>query len=316
MDGAQRYALIDNTSSAILYQHLAVAWRPTPRVAIGVGVQNMYAAVESSSMGSSWVGIWGEPEDQDLDLLIRIRGEDALTITGNVGVWAEPVDGLELGASFQLPAKVHDEEASLEVRLPTHYSFDPAAIEGDTMELALDFPWIARVGVRYAMKEVFDVELDATYERWSVHDAIRSTPDNVRVTGVPTVGTLEVGALTLDRSFDDVFSVHLGGEWHVLPQYLSVRGGFFFETGAIPDETYSMFQIDSDKAAPTVGLSAFFDGWRVDAAYTHIFQVAREITTSEVSQINPTYNEGATIVANGSYTSGYDIVGLGAGVTF
>lgn len=308
--GPQRYALVDNSSSLILYQHLAFAWKPHPRFAFGAGIQNMTAIIDSTLQGSSYVGLWGEPEDRDLDMLININALDAITITGNFGLWTEPVDGLQIGASVQFPSEIDDPEGKLNVRLPNHYAFDNASVEGDTIAINAALPWIVRLGIGYGIEDVFDVEISGTYESWSVHDQISSAPRNVKVVGLPTVDELEVGPLPIDRNFKDVFGASIGGDYHAIPKLLAVRAGFMFETGAIPDETYSVFQLDSMKFAPTVGVEVAYEGFTFAAAYTHIFQVDRNITNSEVRQVNATYEDGAVIVGNGSYSSSYDIFGV------
>jgi len=315
-DGPQRYSIVDNTESLILYEHLAFAWRPHPRFAVGAGIQNMMAVLDSTFMGSSYVGLWGEPEDYDLDLMIHIKATDLLTITGNFGVWGEPVDGLTLGASVQAPAAVQDDEAKLEVRLPSHYAFDNASVDGDKMVLSIDLPWIFRAGVGYGVEHVFDVELDVVYETWSVHQAIHSDPKSVNVRNVPTVGSLEVGALNVQRDFQNTLGVGLGGEYTVVPEMLDLRAGFMFEQGAIPDKTFSLFQVDSQKFAPTLGASLSFADFSVDLAYSFIYQVSRDITTSEVAQVNPTYDAGSTIVGNGSTSSFFNVLAMGARYAF
>jgi len=314
--GPQRYTNVDGSKNILLYQHLAFAWRPHPRFAFGAGIQNLMAVLDSTVVASSYVGLWGEPEDQDLDMLVNFKAEDLLTITGNVGVWAEPVDGLELGASVQFPSAIEDDEAKTKVRLPSHYAFDNAQFEGDTLKMTLELPWIIRAGVSWGIEDAFDIEADFTYETWSVHDRIRTTPDEIRVTGVPTVGEIEVGQLDIERNLRDAFGVSLGADWHVFPDALTLRAGFLYEQGATPDERYSTFQADSDKVAPTIGVSAEFGDFRLDAAYSFMFMLPRDISNSEVEQINPAYEDGAVIVGNGSYEHFVNMFGVGIGYTF
>lgn len=315
-DGPQRYANIDGSQNILLYQHLAFAWRPHERFAIGAGIQNMMAVLDATQAASSYVGLWGEPEDKDLDMLIRFRATDLLTITGNAGLWAEPIDGLTLGASVQFPAAIRDDEATVEVRLPSHYAFDNATFEGDKLGFELELPWIVRAGIAYGIKDLFEVEVDFTWESWSVHDAIRTSPKDIRVTGVPTVGEIRVGDLDVRRELRDIFGVSVGGEWHAMPGMLTVRAGFMYEQGATPDETTSVFQADSDKLAPTLGASVSIGDWRLDAAYAFVYHLPREIETSEVAQINPAYEEGAVVVGNGTYESFLNVFGLGMRYAF
>jgi long-subunit fatty acid transport protein len=310
--GPQRYAMIDNTQSLIIYQHLAVAWRAHPRLSVGVGVQNISAVVDSSVMGSAYIGLWGEPEDQDLDVLLNVRATDYISITGNMGAWAEPIDGLQVGVSAQLPAQVRDDAAALKVRLPSHYAFDGARVEGDTVGVSVQLPWIIRGGMRYVVPGVFDVEVDVYGELWSALQEVVTNPAAVRVTGAPLVGDIALGPLNLPRRYRDILGVSVGGGWWAIPEVLYVQAGFMYEQGAIPDATFSAFQFDSDKYAPTLGAQ-----WRVtdtlalDFSYAHIFHAKRTVTHSEIKQVNPAFAEGAVVVGNGTYSARYDIVGLG-----
>ena len=309
--GPQRYALVDMTGSMIMYQHIALAWQPHPRVAIGAGLQNIMAILDGVGVASTFVGIWGEPEDYDLDSTVHIRATDLFTLTANFGVWVSPIDGFEIAASVQLPATISDAKARFETQLPSHYVFDTTSVEGDTMGLELDLPWMARVALRYVWPDLFDVEIMGWFEGWSRQEKIRTIPNNVRIVDVPTVGSIQADRLNLDRRLRDILGVAIGGDYHLFP-FLTLRAGFMMEQGATPDVTYSVFQHDSSKYAPTVGVTWKIDEmWRLDFAYTHIFQGARSISNSEVVQINSAYPEGATVVGNGEYRSSYDVVGLG-----
>lgn len=315
--GPQRYVQIDNSKSLILYQELAIAWQIHKRIAIGAGLQNVSAVVDTTVMGSAYVGLWGEPEDQDQDALFNIRASDFVSITGNFGVWAEPVDGLSVGLSAQLPATISDDQAKLKTRLPSHYAFDNAKVEGDTLGVSVDLPWIIRGGIRYAVAGVFDVEVDVYSELWSSLQEIVTDPQNIRVTGAPLVGDIVLGPLNVARYYKDIVGVSVGGSWWAVPDVLMIQAGFMYEQGAVPDRTFSLFQLDSDKYAPTLGAQwKIGAGVALDFAYSHIFHASREITQSEVKQINPAFEEGATVVANGTYTARHDLLGLGLRVGF
>lgn len=315
--GPQRYAMIDNTQSLILYQHLAIAWQIHRRVSIGAGIQNVSAVIDSTVMASAYIGLWGEPEDQDQDVLLNVRAQDYVSISGNFGVWAEPIDGLQVGLSAQLPTKIRDDAAALKVRLPTHYAFDNAKVEGDKVGIAVTLPWVIRGGLRYVMPEVFDVEVDVYTELWSALQEIVTSPQSVRVTNAPLVGDIALGPLNLPRRYRDIVGVSVGGGWWAMRGVLLVQAGFMFEQGAIPNQTLSVFQLDSNKYAPTLGAQwCFAPGWALDFAYSHIFHETREITDSEIKQVNPAFEEGAVVVGNGSYRASYDLLGLGLRVGF
>jgi hypothetical protein len=60
----------------------------------------------------------------------------------------------------------------------------------------------------------------------------------------------------------------------------------------------------------TVGASRSAGDFRFDAAAGRVFQGTREVTGSELKQINPTNPEQATSIGDGTYDTSYRIGGL------
>ena len=309
--GAQRYTIIDTSQSMIITQALALAWRPHPRVAVGASLQNTSAALDGVSAVSTYVGLWGEPEDKDLDAVVHIRAVDYFSLSGSFGLWGEPIDGLEIGASFQLPVTIDDPESDFETRLPSHYVFDSASVEGDTIGMGMELPWVLRAGLSYGVPELFNLEVDFTYEAWSSQDEIKTKPNNITITNVPTVGEIEADRMAIERGFEDSYTVSAGGSWYISPE-MTARAGFIFEESAVPDPYTSLLSLDSRKFIPTLGFSYRWSWVALSASYGHIFRDTREITSSKLKQVNSAYPEGATIVGNGTYEMSNDILALGA----
>jgi long-chain fatty acid transport protein len=313
--GPQRYSVVDLSGSMIINAHLAVAWRPHPRFSFGAGLINTFSILDGVGVASTYVGLWGEPEDPDLDSLVHIRATDLFSLSFNAGLWFEPVDGLELALSVTGPTTISDDHASFETQLPSHYVFDDTYVDGDTMGLAMDLPWMVRAGIRYA-QAAFDIELDLHWESWSVQQKVRTWPNNVRIMNVPTVGSIQADRLNIDRRMQDSYGIALGGDWRVLPELLVLRAGLGFESGSAPDEMYSVFEYDSDKLYPTLGASVLLDPFSIDVSYAYVAQLPRQIRNSQARQVNSAYPEGATVIANGDYESGYNVIGLGFRVAF
>lgn len=155
------------------------------------------------------------------------------------------------------------------------------------------------------------------WEGWSSFEEIKATPNDIEVEGVPGIGSIPVGPLSLPHYWRDTVSVRLGGDYKV-DDTLTVRGGYNFETGAIPDGYYNVFAPDSDKHTLAAGMTWAFDGWELDASTAYYLFSDRQISTSNVRQINPTDadNELATVVGNGEYSSRYVVLGLGVNYRF
>lgn len=315
VDGAQRYTLIDNIGSALGYAHLAVAWDVHERLMLGAGFQNFMGSFRIVAKSSGYTGMYGDPEDEELDVLSVAEVTSLFNPTGNMGALVSITDRVDVGASLQLPHLFHDPEATIESRRPEHPTYDTVEQRGDTADVQLPFPFYLRGGVRY-VGDRFDVELAGVYQHWSAVDEIVVDPD-IEMTGVPGMGTVPVQPTVIPQDFRNTFSAHLGGRWSV-DESIDVRGGYVFERSAIPDHRYSVLHIDPNKHQFSVGGGYEFDSLTVDATAAAIVMPTRVITDSEVRQINAsdTEDDHAIVVGNGRYSHFGYIAGLGLSYRF
>ena len=316
-DGPQRYATIRNDEAANAVISIGAAVEITEWLSFGASFQNIFFDTKLVFVGSAYQGLFGQPEDSDLDILMSIHSVDPFTPSGNIGLWAKPLEELELALSFQLPSRIEDTDAKVEVRLPTNALFDNAELEGDRISGGFDLPGVLRAAVRYVQPR-WDLEFNFVWEGWSVHDAIETTPREVALVGVFHIDRFVLGPLDLQQDYQNTIGVALGSDYEVIPDRLVVRAGLSFEQGAIPDERLSSFQPDGDKITPTIGLTWMIPsiGLQIDAGYAHFFFLDREINNSQVEQINPTFEDGTIVVGNGFYKASVDAFGLGVEVEF
>ena len=315
-DGPQRYSLVDNSKSLLAYLGVAVAWEATEDLRIGGGFQNMVSNFEFVTYTSAYTGVFGRPEDRDLDALSKAKVRDLFVPTGNLGIWYEPVDHFQVAASMQLPAKVVDKNGKIQHRLPSHPAFADAEIPQPTFRGELTFPLMARAALRYS-RDSFDIELTGVFEQWSVFDEIRVDPQNMRVENVPGVGALPLGALTIPKEWNDTFSIRTGGAYH-LNSSVTARLGYIYETGAPPRDRYSIFAPDPNKHVFSGGFTYDWGTLELDVSAAYYAMENRTIENSKVRQINPvdTADELATVIANGSYKNAMLIVGTGINYRF
>lgn len=320
--GPQRYNMIQPEQMLLKYQ-LSAAYRPIPKLSVGVGLYVASFRMKERLKISAYPGIFGWAEDPTLDALIELDAADWAKVGAVFGVWGKPLPWLELGAAFETPLSL-DAKGTLRVRLPSNYYFGDVTVTGDKIRLQTDFPLSLRVGARYVdPKDRFDVELMASWEHWSTHKSIVVTPrEEIRFENVPGLGTYRVKTFTVAEDFHDTVSVHLGGSVKVIPKWLELRAGYFFELGAIPNRTYNVQVIDNDKHGAAFGVSVRYWKMRFDVAYAYIYLADRTVTNSEKRQINPLYEEDTgpyvqgrpTIVGNGSHRAHYHV--LAASVSF
>ncbi|MBI2372884.1 MAG: outer membrane protein transport protein [Deltaproteobacteria bacterium] len=307
--GPQRYSLVDSSASTFLVLEAAAALRIGDHLRLGAGLQNVIAHVRQILVLSGYTGLFGYPDDPSLDVVNEIELSDAFTPSANLGV-SYDVGPVTLGLAVQLPYTVAG-DADFRARLPSSVFFDPTEISGDKAYMEIDFPLMARLGCRWQIVDEVAVEVAAGYENWSVQDSIVSdTQGRVKLTDVPGIGDYVMKKITIDRRMKDTLSFHLGGDAEVIER-LHVRAGFFYEPSSFGDETYSVSLLDDDKLGLGFGVSWSVGPIRFDFGAAKVFQGTRVVANSELRQINPTNPDQAIVVGNGTYETGFFVVGLG-----
>jgi long-chain fatty acid transport protein len=334
--GPERYALVRSDNFGYFLE-AAAAWEPTRGFRVGAGFALATLKINNTMVASSFPGIFGGPEDRDQDGLVQYIAEAAWVPTGMVGVWLAPgawtdaLTGLELGLSF-MPQMHFAAEGKLRSRLPDHYYYDGVTLDPaePPVKTSFDFPWVVRAGIRYnhevptepgegvtadgpsATRSLWDVELDFVWEGWSVFDTlVVETIEPAYYRDVPAVGDYLVLPLVLERKWRDTWSLRLGGQYNPL-EWLTIRLGGYYETGAAPDAYYSVATSDADKIGVALGVGFRIGAWELDAGYMHVFQMPVDVSVEEarLTQVNPSNPEASTYVNAGSYESSYDVFGL------
>jgi long-chain fatty acid transport protein len=312
-DGPQRYALVSNDQTKLLFVHLAAAVR-FGDFRIGAGLQNVVASVSQRTMFSGYTGLFGWAEDPELDVLTELELHDPFTLTANFGA-SYDLGPVSFGASLQLPYSVGG-EGLFRVRLPSSPFFDSASVDGNRVRVEIPFPLSVRGGVRWQIIPELAVEGAVNFEGWSVQDEVRIEPvDRITLRNVPSIGDYALGAVVLPRRMRDTFSMHLGADGQIMDG-LNVRGGAFYEPSAFGDETFSVAVMDGDKLGLTLGVSFDVGPVRVDVAAARIMQATRTVDNSEITQNNPTNPTQTETVGNGTYESGFWTAGVGASWRF
>lgn len=315
-DGPQRYVLVDNVGSALGYIHGAVGWQVTDRLSIGAGIQNFIGSFRIVTVASGYVGIFGDPEDEDLDLLAVTTISSFFGPTANLGATYDLTPNLRLGLSAQLPHIFRDKNATIDTEIPEHAAYDNAQISDNKADITIPFPFFIRGGLRY-FTDRYDLEIALVYQHWSMLDVVHVRPHSADITGVPGIGSIPVANFVVPQRFRNTFSAHLGGEFSLTDTF-ALRGGYVFERGAVPDSQYSVFALDPDKHQLSLGLSQRFQSLTLHLTGSAILMPSKQITTSEVRQINPSDDNGelGIIVANGTYDHFGYMAGIGLNYRF
>jgi long-chain fatty acid transport protein len=310
--GPQRYSLVYMNMLEITYQ-LAVAFRPLDWLAIGAAFQVHDVQVTQTIMLSAYTGVnaLSRRESGSDEIYSEIEAAGHFNPSGLFGIWFGPTEWLDFGIAAQLPVNVKA-KGQVSVDLPSDNALlRDAWVDGDQVRLSFALPTIVRGGLAVRLPRRVEVELNVAAEFWRPHRDLAVELDDVAVRDVEGGLDLTMDDITIAQDWQTSLSLALGAEWEALPQRLRVRGGAYYDSGAVPDHTLSVAWVDSNKVGLSLGLSVEFWKMGLDLAYSHVFFLPRKINDSEVTQINPIRPEEpelAAIVGNGTYRSSLDVI--------
>lgn len=321
---AQRYSLVTLDGSLLVVAGLWAAWRPHPMLHIGAGVSALTGSfVARQALSACPATVTCAPEDPQWDSMAVLNVGPIFAPTANFGVQFTPHPMIAFGASYQLPYDI-DAPAKLGVRLPSASYYDGAQVSGDAARVAFRLAPIARVGVEIRPLPSTRVELAGVWEGWSVHERIDITPDHIALTNVRGVGTYQVGPLSMNRQFQDTWSLRLGAE-HLTDLGrgfgLQARVGVSYETSATPNAYTNALTLDTDKFVGSLGASLHYGHFRFDAVFAYMFasSVVVDPRTAALYPVEPfrSNGQGPRIAVNGgTYDFSVNVVGLGARYQF
>lgn len=323
--GPQRYVLIDREVLEAFYQ-LSAAYRLNRYLAVGVGLQAVESAMRMRvAVSADFYGT----EDPTKDAVININAREAYIPSGNIGFWSNPILGLEIGGSLQLPRPVN-------IKGPVRVDYTAPGLEDfviddskGTAAIRFDMPAIFRIGALYRMQPWFDAELDFVYERWSTwkNNVVKIEDLSFTVRGMD-MDPVAFKPVIQPKDFQDTYSVRLGGDVKPLafvagfvdglPSFLSnlltLRAGYMYETSAIPDYTLDVSIADAPKHCLGAGLGLEYAGARLNVGYQHNFLEDRTVDNTLASVIAPAAEvfgvEGSTAAANGVYRASFDLLAV------
>lgn len=317
---ASRYDFVQSTST-VFFPTASAAYRVTRWLDLGVSAHLVLAKFEQTSVSYADVGQCANVEYQPCDspgLLLA----NATSFGATFGALARPSRNVAFGLSVRTPVNL-DAEGTFTPRNPRVL---PVAIAPGQAFLSTRLPLIVRGGIRYiAMDgdfEVYDLELDATYEGWG---AAQGDGPRMRI---PSLGSFTNIDTLVVHGYSDTFSVRAGGAYNIeaLDGVLAVRAGAFFDS---PATSFAYTRLDVDtltKIAGTLGLGYKNGAVSLDVGYAAVASVPRLVGTDQgsVRPVNlgqngkPVDNERNLLPAvnEGAYKGFTHIVSLGMTVTF
>lgn len=290
LDGPQKYMLVSRTVS-ILYYNAAVSWKYKDIFGIGVTLQwvDLQSIKFNLVINGDTSARTVEPESSRFDILSKVSGADHVNATAILGLWYRPIPGLELATSARLVpvtfhAKSHLGIEALNLKLDKAPQLMRNGRPDDTVTFSFTLPPKLRLGARYVFtdkggRELGDIELDLGYEAWSMVDAF--TLDGAGLVSVVLGQNIPIGTIKVPRNWKDTFSLRLGGDWNVVPTHFTLRGGFYYETGATPDAYAYIDTAPGARLGPSAGFSLSWYGFDLSASYSYLFSMPVTVTESE-----------------------------------
>ena len=289
VEGGQRYMMVSRDAMMLNYS-LSAAWKLKQILGIGASVQLIAMPKLKYSLvidGDAQSTAGGNAVGSDFDILATTEGSDLFTLNAVIGAWYRPKPFLEFGISAQvIPANI-SAESTLTVQ-PLHPDAVPGGVTllrndepADDVTVGLPLPMTFRAGARYRQlegeKELFDIELDVTYETWSRVDQFLLDSNGMEAKVQDNF--IDVGQIAVAKQWRDTVTIALGGDYAVVPDRFTARAGAYFET-AVSDDAYANIDFAGGQFAGfALGGSAFFG--KVEVAVAYEFRGMSTVSVSE-----------------------------------
>ena len=232
---ASRYDFVQSRSS-LIYPTLSAGFRLTRWLDVGVSGHLVLANFDQTTISYTDLGPDvckdneqdGENKKEDF----RCDSRSTLQASGSsfaatFGVMARPKPSLAFGASFRTPTNI-SANGTLSPRAPRALP-EGQELEPGAANLALQLPWALRVGGRYvgmdADFELYDLELDVTYEGWGTAQKLGP------IVSVPDLGVFKDIQTIVQHGYKNTIGLRAGGAYNIDTGdgILSVRGGAYFD---------------------------------------------------------------------------------------
>jgi long-subunit fatty acid transport protein len=328
--GAARYDVV-STNTTVFLPTVAAAVRPSRFVDLGLALQLAHGSFELSSV--SFVKGNATPdgpcrdrlEDPRCDNRTEVNVRSKVDVLVALGLLIHPTESVDIGlhvrSGANFGAKKITATGTLQAVTPNGTVLGP-----EDATFTADLPWIFRLGARYAFRragrEAGDIEVNATYEAWSLSEGEGSrlqAPSPLN----PNNLTLDV---TLPHHYRDTYSLRVGGAFNqpAGPATLTLRAGLFFDSSATADTDTRLDFNTLPKLGATAGLGARIRGVTLNVAYAFIHSFPRDVADGRLRPIDASsgmplvdsFGNPTPGVNNGRYEGRNHILSLGMQVRF
>ena len=311
------------------YFQPTVAYAVNDVVSIGGGVTIVKSDVDLMRHGDlAGVPLVGVPGGLTFGALLdgptdfintSLSASSATGVGANVGVIVKPHERLRVGARYLSKVSLdyagdaiftptttrHTVTKPNPLGLPVGMPLDPfvalaqMALQNQTTSTAFDMPAQFEVGLSVHATDLLTLFGDYHWVGWSAFDTVVLDFADV---GLPPGVSLDE---ELYQGYQDTSAVRVGAEVAVA-QRLVVRGGYFYNQAAAPDESVTPLLPDAARNHFTVGVGVGpFRGVTLDLAYQHVRHDDRRGRV-----VDPPSGLPMTALNSGVYRSRGNLVGF------
>ncbi len=324
-DGAQRFSLVDST---VLSGNVgpSVAYRFADRLSVGVGVAYTFLQVDQSLVAHMTPRSFEATDDPAYDIATTIAASDPFAITWNAGLIYEPPEGSwAVGLAFVPP--VHfDARGSLvsDLSQNAYYTGESGmgklilvdSASDEDVRLDITMPMILRAGGLLRIGDDKEIELDVAWQRWSDLGQLRVTDLDLEIELDLDNNAIISNDIVLPTTFQDAFSVRLGGQ-HQVRERFTGRLGVMVETSAVDPYYQAVLLPDGLKFGYGLGGSIALapEVLSLDLGFFQSFVPRHEIDRTLVRQVAIDPEDGAVHegkdVGKGEFGVTNTVFGLG-----
>ena len=327
MPSPARYDAAGGGSSTIIYPTLGAGYRVTEHLDLGLAGHLAVANLDQTSIAYADAGD-GACKNVEYRLC-DAQGHVKASGTGAAASFAamyRPSASLQFGAQLRTPTTIHA-NGTTTVALG---GVGPNATPGAPAKTAtLSMPWIARFGGRYIgmedKRELWDLELDGTYEAWGSAQGTGPTA----TTGDLGLGNGQPTTIVSEHHWHDTFSVRAGGAYNMAldakaESVVVFRAGAYYDSSAT-DSAYTRLDVNTlAKVAGTLGLGFKHGAWSANLAYAAVDSMSRTVTDGKITPGNgakggaPVDGQGTPFPAvnNGTFSAFSHVVSFSVEVNF
>ncbi len=222
-----------------------------------------------------------------------IEGElhDDFNVSFNFGLLFKPYDNLSVGLTYRSRTKTNF-KGTVEVK----------GIEKVNASTSIDHPDQLQLGLKYRPNERLTLTADLVWTNWSIIDGYTVKFDK------PLLGKKEE---VFPRDWKDTRQIRLGIEYK-WSDFLTLRGGYFYDPSPIPDHTFDMLWPDADKKTYSVGAGFHVGRLTIDTVLQYIVAEYKREIGGESVNLNKSYpgvsgNPGRVSMSADGHLWGYGI---------